>query len=207
MAHGSIRLLVAVAAAVLAGCSSAPVVRYHSLMPVDVPSRAAAASPSTIAIVLEPVRVPAQVDQPQWLVRLGDGTMAVLEQDRWASGLGDEFRQALREQLIAGHGATEARPGAGAGSIRVGVDVRRFESIVAREARTEGSWTLSSSEATGARVWRCEWFLREPAAAGTMPLAVAHRRAVARLGDSIGEALRKFSRNEPPSCPDRDASG
>ncbi len=206
MAHGSIRLFVAVAvAAVLSGCSSAPVVRYHTLMPGDVPSRAAASS-SSIAIVLEPVRVPAQVDQPQWLVRLGDGTMAVLERDRWASGLGDEFRLALREQLIAGHGATEARLGSGAGPIRIGVDVRRFDSIASREARTEGTWTLVGSEAGGAHVFRCEWFIRESAEAGTMSLAAAHRRAVARLGDAIGEALRKFSRNEPPSCPGGDAS-
>lgn len=209
MAHGSIRLIVAVAA-VLSGCSSAPVVRYHTLMPGDVPSRSAASSSSSssiaIAIVLEPVRVPAQVDQPQWLVRLGDGTMAILERDRWASGLGDEFRQALREQLIAGHGAIEARPGAGSGPIRVGVDVRRFESIVSRDARTEGTWTLVGSEASGARVFRCEWFIRESAEAGTMSLAAAHRRAVARLGDAIAEALLKFSRNEAPSCPARDAS-
>ena len=205
MAHGSIRLFLLVATAALAGCSSTPPVRYHTLMPAElpVPSPAASSLPP-IAIVVEPVRVPAQVDQPQWLVRLADGGMALLEQDRWASALGDEFRLALREQLIAGHGATEARPAAGSMPIRVGVDVRRFDSVASREARTEGTWTLTSSERTGARSMRCEWFLREPTQAGTMALAAAHRRAVARLGDAIGEALRQLSRNEPATCPARD---
>ena len=81
---------------------------------------------ATIPIVLEPIRVPAQVDQPQWLVRLPDDSLAVLEQERWASPLRDELREALLEQLAAGYGAVEARS-AVAGS---GAPVR----IVARRA-------------------------------------------------------------------------
>ena len=207
MAQGPICLLFVVAAA-LAGCSSAPTVRYHTLMPAEVPVRPpAAALLPAITIIVEPVRVPAQVDQPQWLVRLADGGMALLEQDRWASALGDEFRLALREQLIAGQGASEARPPAGIAAIRVGVDIRRFDSIASKEARTEGTWTLTSSDSAGGRTMRCEWFVRESAQAGTASLAAAHRRAVTRLGDAIGDALRRFSRKEPAACPAPDSPG
>lgn len=209
MVHGSIRLLLLLAATVsMAACSSAPAVRYHTLMPADMPVRVPGAAPPSaqLAIVLEPIRVPAQVDQPQWLVRLADGSLAVLEQDRWASALSDELRQALREQLIAGFGASEARPAAGIGTIRIGVDVRRFDSVFAKEARIEGTWTLGVGDAGAARVTRCDWFLREPAGSGSPSLAAAHRRAVARLGDAIGAALSKFSRNEPVICPAVDAA-
>lgn len=209
MVHGSIRFPLLLAATVaMAACSSAPPVRYHTLMPADMPLRVPGSAPPSaqVAIVLEPIRVPAQVDQPQWLVRLADGSLAVLEQDRWASSLRDELRQALREQLIAGFGASEARPAAGIATIRIGVDVRRFDSVFAKEARIEGTWTLGSGDAGAARAARCEWFLREPAGAGSASLAAAHRRAVVRLGDAIGAALSKFSRNEPVTCPAADAA-
>lgn len=204
MLDGRTRFILVVAA-MLAGCSSAPQTRYHTLMPTDVAAAAAAAAP--IAVVLEPVRVPAQVDQPQWLVRLADGGVAVLEQDRWASPLRDELRQALREDLIVRYGASETRPASGVAPIRVGVDVRRFDSVLSREARTEGTWTLAGGDTTGARVFRCDWFIREVAGTDTQSLAAAHRRAVARLGNAIGEGLQKMSRNEAASCPARDVPG
>ena len=99
--------------------------------------------------------MPAQVDQPQWLVQLGDDSMAVLEQERWASPLRDEFRQALLEELIVGQGAIDARtqPAPGAAPWRIAIDVRRFDSLPGREARIEGSWTITGSDArTPARV-------------------------------------------------------
>src|SRR5664279_886847 len=122
------RLLPAFALLALAACSgSAPPVRLYSLMPAEPAARDASRSP--IAIALEPVRVPAQVDQPQWLVRLPDDSLAVLEQERWASPLGDELRQALLEELAARYGAIEGRAAAGTQVLRIGVELRRFDSI------------------------------------------------------------------------------
>ena len=94
------------------------------------PARAAAPSGAT-AIILEPIRVPAQVDQPQWVVRLADDTVAVLEQERWASSLRDELREALLEELIVGHGMVDARtvPAPQSPPWRIAIDVRRFDSL------------------------------------------------------------------------------
>src|SRR5664279_1935015 len=89
--------------ALLAACGSAPVTHWHSLMPEAVPAAGAIApapAKEPIVVELEAVRLPTQVDQPQWLVRLPDGSLAVLEQERWASSLRDELRDALLETLI-----------------------------------------------------------------------------------------------------------
>ncbi|MEP7301041.1 MAG: PqiC family protein [Caldimonas sp.] len=199
------RSMIALAAACLLGlaaCSaSAPPTRLHTLMPVDYPARAAAAGAGPIAIVLEPITVPAQVDQPQWLVRLPDESVAVLEQERWASPLRDELRQALLEQLAARYGAVETRAPANASppAVRIALDLRRFESIPGREARIDGVWTLVAG--SGAPALRCEAMLREAASAGMPALAAAHRRAVARLAEAIGASLMALRGGGKIVCP------
>src|SRR6187455_2870541 len=186
---------------VLAACGSQPPTHFHSLMPTEIAARPGTPAASGVVVRLEPVRVPAQVDQAQWLVQLGDDSMAVLEQERWASPLRDEFQQALLEELIVGQGAIDARtqPAPGAAASRVAIDVRRFDSLPGREARIQGSWTITAGDARNGS--RCEWLIRE-AAPGSFPaLAAAHRRAVVRLGAAIGEALARLRRGEAASCP------
>jgi uncharacterized lipoprotein YmbA len=189
----------------LAACSSpAPTVRLHTLMPLERVSPAGQAPrphAATIPIVLEPIRIPAQVDQAQWLIRLPDESLAMLEQERWASFLRDELREALLDQLASGYGAVDSR-GAVAGSgapVRIAVDVRRFESLPGREARSEGSWTLTGAR-PGAPPVHCEWLMREAAPGPIDALAAAHRRAVARLGASIGAALVAAKAGQSGSC-------
>ncbi|MEO8922040.1 MAG: PqiC family protein [Caldimonas sp.] len=197
-------LLVAVLA--LGACASAgPPIHLHSLMPSQLAPRSAAAAAEMVPIALEQVRLPAQVDQPQWLVQLADGSLASLEQDRWASPLRDELRQALLEELAVHAGAVEAR-GTAAGAtppMRIGIDIRRFDSLPGREARIEGSWTLQPGLSAGATT-RCEWLYREAASAGMAELAAAHRRAVIRLADGIGDGLLALRRGAPPQCPPSD---
>jgi uncharacterized lipoprotein YmbA len=188
---------------VLAACSTtAPRVRLHTLMPSELGTAGPVAA--TIPVVLEPIQVPVQVDQAQWLVRLPDGSLAVLEQERWASPLRDELREALLEQLAAGYGAVEARSAvAGSGTpVRISLDVRRFDSLPGGEARIEGSWTLGSG--AGAPVVHCEWLIREAAPGPVDTLAAAHQRAVARLGAAIGAGLVSVKAGRPPVCPPLD---
>jgi len=191
-------LLVGVLA--LAACGTPPPTRFHSLMPTDIAARPGAPAASGVVVRLEPIRVPAQVDQPQWLVQLGDDSMAVLEQERWASPLRDELQQALMEELIVGQGAIDARTQPAPTAVaRVAIDVRRFDSLPGREARIQGSWTITGSDARNAS--RCEWLIREAAPGSFTALAAAHRRAVSRLGAAIGQALARMRRGEAASCP------
>jgi uncharacterized protein len=198
----------ALALALAACASTGPPVRLHTLMPTEIAphGNAAPAGAVPIGVVLEPLRLPVQVDQAQWLVRLPDDSVALLEQERWASPLRDEIRQALLEELDA-RGIVEARgPGGAAPSrpSRVGIDVRRFESLPGREARIEGAWTIQPGR-PGAESVRCEWLLREAAAPGMPALAAAHRRAVVRLADAIGDGVATLQRGAPVACPAPDS--
>ena len=202
---------VALGVAALAACGTAPVTHFHSLMPPEVGAPHAAASMPArgMAVLLEPIRLPAQVDQPQWAVQLADGSIAVLEQERWAGPLRDEFHQALLETLIVDQGLIDARtlapaapsaPSAAPAPWRVAVDLRRFDSLPGREARIEGSWTIVGAGPRAATA-RCDWLIRDPAPGPLAALAVAHRRAIARLGASIADALGRIRRGEAPACP------
>jgi uncharacterized lipoprotein YmbA len=190
--------------AVLAGCASISQVHLHTLMAPEPPARSAAAA--TLGpddgppIVLETVRVPAQVDQAQWLVGMPDGTLALLENERWASPLPDELRDALREILMRRFGAIESAAGTSAARLwRVRVEVSRFESAPG-QARLEVTWTLFPRNSAGTPL-RCLASLQESAAVGMTGIAAAHRRAVGRLGDAIGEQLLALQRGGPGRCP------
>ena len=201
----------AAAMLVAAGCTSTAATRFHTLMPAEPPAAAApgdaAVARPRAAIVLEPIRLPAQVDQPQWFVRLPDDTVAILEQDRWTSPLQDELRQALLERLGTRWEVGTGRVVPGAGPLlRIALEVRRFDSVVGREARIDGSWSISAVEGSGSRVVQCEWSWREPAIGGTEALAAAHRRIVAHLGDALSESLDTLARGRSFTCPARETA-
>ena len=201
-AAGFLRSLGAGLLLVCAGCASPPAVHLHTLMPVErpVPLQGAAAEGSGPAIDLEPVRVPAQVDQAQWLVRLPDDTLALLEQERWAAPLPDELHQALLEIFRLRFGAVDTRAlAAGLPYWRIGVTITRFETAPG-EARLESVWALTPRSAR-APALRCTSYFRESAGAGVPALAEAHRRAIARLGDAIGEQLLALQRGASGRCP------
>ena len=165
-----------------AGCSSTPPTRFHSLLA----GTGTSATPAPARYVdLGPVGVPASVDQPQWVVRLGDDSLRMLEHERWVAPLRDEVRAALLDGLRQRSGAADARsvttpPGEVS---RVRVDLQRFESIAGRGTWLEARWTVAPGDLA------CSVSLREAADSDPLALAAAHRRAVNTLADRIGASL------------------
>lgn len=184
----------------LGACSTPPALRLHTLMPDPAPPAEAPGPP--LAIQLGPVVVPAQVDQPQWLVRLPDGTLALLDNERWASPLRDELRAALRETLARRWGVQDAAgPVTAAAAWRINLELLRLDSTPAREARLDAQWAIAALRpAAGQPPLGCRVTLRQAVGAGTVALADGHRRIVARLADQIGRQLRALSRGETPGC-------
>ena len=183
--------------ATLGGCVAPdrPVRLYSLIGPVDA-ARDAARSRTTppaaaIPITLLPIRLPAQVDQPQILVQLDDDSLAALEQQRWASPLRSELREAVLERLAVHYGAVETRTGANVTTSPTDIRLvfRRFDSRPGREALIEGSWTITRTASDANRTLMCDWSIAEKAPGGVASLAQAHRRGVARLTDQIGSAL------------------
>jgi hypothetical protein len=192
--------------ALLVGCSSAQPPRYHTLMPAPGPSARAPAPAGSLAWEVLPVAVPAAVDQPQWVVRTVDGSLAVLEQERWIAPLGEEVRAAIADRLAQDLGAPAASADAGK-RWRIRVDLQRFDSAPGREARLEATWTLSS-DADAALTVRCRGeFLQPLVSGGYLPVAQGHRQAIAQLANAIGGQLKALSAGQSASCSGQPGKG
>jgi uncharacterized lipoprotein YmbA len=183
----------AIAVALLCACSAAQPPRYHTLMPAPATPAPKIAAAGGLAWEVLPVVIPMQVDQPQWVVRAVDGSLAVLEQ------LGDEIRAAVTERLMQtlGSPAAAADPGR---RWRIQIDVQRFDSAPGREARLDATWTLRSGADGGAAVSCRGEYVQTLTASGYLALAQGHRQSVASLGDTIGNALKALSAGQPAGC-------
>lgn len=200
------RIAFARAAALLAlgtaGCSSttAPT-HYHSLLapPLASGNVAKAVPAPSVRFEVLPVAVPAQVDVPQMVLRLPDGSMALLEHERWIAPLGDEIRtvitlrvdQALAQDMPARAAVVDR-------SWRVRLDVQRFDSVLGRADSVQVHWSLHA--AGGGTALRCQASYEQPVGPGVSALAEGHRAVFEHLGDVIGQALRAVATGTTPSC-------
>ncbi len=85
----------------LAGCGG-DATHFYTLVRPTAPSTAGTAS---FAIDVQSVRLPLQVDQPELVIRQGDGAVALVETRRWIAPLPDEVRSAradIRARRVAG---------------------------------------------------------------------------------------------------------
>lgn len=176
-------------AALLAACASTPAPRFHSLLatPSERVERDTTLPP--LPLDLGPVGVPAAVDQPQWVVRMPDDTLRVLEQEQWVAPLREELRAALFEQLAQRYNATDARISPAPDAVRMTVDVQRFESVAAKEVWLEVVWTAKAANSRAAAPLVCRSSVHEPVAGDVLATAAAHRRAMVRLADEMGQRL------------------
>ncbi len=187
-------------AALLAACGSVPPPRFHTLMPAPTATTTSTIAPAgPVAWEVLSISIPAQVDLPQWVVRTADGSLAVLEQERWIAPLGDEIRAAVVDRLTQTLGAPAAPTGAGK-VWRVRIDVQRFDSAPGNEVRIEATWTLSSSGEASPPM-RCHGEFAQPVTGGGYPaLAIGHQQGVSRLADRVSRALRALSAGQAATC-------
>lgn len=202
------RLTIAVLAAALGlvACSS-PQTNYYTLIaPMD--GGAPNTRPAPFQFEMLPVLMPVQVDQPPLVVRQGNGSLGILDTERWGSPLGDEFHDALTAQLEQRFGGRDMAGLPKDGSrpvLSVRTDVRRFESAPNAYAMTDVVWTLSlrnGDAVPGSKRANltCSSVIREQAGEGMDSLIVAHQKAVARLADEIAETARDWSRDTAAGC-------
>ena len=189
---------VLLAAAVLAGCSTPDAPRFHSLL--ETPRADAASAPAGRAdgpvIDLAAVSVPTSVEQPQFLLRMPDGSLRVLEQERWVAPVRDELRAALFDRWAQRLQAVDARLQPAREAWQVTVDVQRFESVPGQGVWIEADWSVRAA-GPRAEARACRSRLHEAATGDVAALAAAHRRAVARLADQVAA---KMASPEAP-CP------
>ncbi len=176
-----------------AACGSVPPTHFHTLLATPSGATASTPLPPVAPWDLLPVTVPPQADQPGWVVRLADGSLALLENERWAAPLADEIRSALAERLRAATPVLRRAPW------RIAVDVQRFETVPGRYTRIDAEWSVAKADADQPRQ-RCRASFEQPATASFPALAAAHREALARLGAAIAATLQALDAGAAATC-------
>jgi len=175
---------------ILSGCASVST-QYLTLVPPA--GRTASDGGSASGVPIVSVTIPSQVDQPQLVVRQADGSMALLESERWIAPLGDEIRNALSLSLAHQWQAEPAPPATQGvtGPARVAVDVQRFDSVPGQYALIDAVWTLTMGGTPTQKV-SCRSSIRIPVGGGYPALAQGHQAAVEKLASQIAKQAVKL---------------
>ena len=191
-------LLAAALALGLAACASQPAHYYTLIAPAQARQPAPAAP---FQFELLPVGIPAQVDQPQLVIRQGGQGVAPLSGQRWIAPLADEVRGALSADLAQALHAQDATglPSGGKPRLRIKVDLRRFDSAPGEYAVIDAAWSVRQLQ--GDAMLACTSQFREPVGAGYDALVEGHQRALARLAGEIGQVAGPVAAGQSPACP------
>ncbi|MGH8158311.1 MAG: PqiC family protein [Rhodanobacter sp.] len=207
MIRTGMRLLGLGAALALTGCASAPLHYYTLIAPADESAgglvAAQSATPS-LPFELLPVGIPAQVDQPQLVVREGGQAVAMLNSERWIAPLGDEVRSALSGDLARELHSQDVSglPGNDKPLLRIKLDLRRFDSLPGSYALIEGSWSVRVLHGTQPGVLvACTSRISEAVGPGYAALVQGHQRAIGQLAAQIAGAARALGNGQAAACP------
>ena len=191
------------AALLLAACASAPI-HYYTLVPAATaatPRDAGAAA--SLRFELLPVGIPAQVDQPQLVVREGGQAVALLDGERWIAPLGDEVRSALSvdlAQILPGQDVSSL-PGSDKPVLRIKLDLRRFDSQPGGYALIDGGWSVRALQQPQHGMLACTSRIRETVGPGYGALVQGHQRAIRRLAEQIAGVAQALGAGRSASCP------
>ena len=171
------------------GCTSAPV-RYYTLTPT--PDKTLPASETTLAIDVRVVHTPPQLNRSELMVRTGPTEVTLLENERWASPVNDEIKDAVRLELQRRLGRmTGLRPDFA--KLTLDIDVQHFEAELGQYALLEASWsaTLSTTgqRSNGARGTTCTFHADEKIHTGYPGMVEGYQREIAALADAIVAVL------------------
>jgi uncharacterized lipoprotein YmbA len=185
---------------VCVGCTSAPV-RYYTLTPP--PDKTLPASKISLAIDVRVVHTPPQLNRSELTVRTGPTELTLLENERWASPVNDEIKDAVRLELQRRlSGMTGLPPGFT--KLTLDIDVRHLEAELGRYALLEASWSATISgkglPSTDARATTCTFQADEKIHTGYAGIVEGYQREIAALADAIVAVLTNPSSGSDVSC-------
>ena len=200
------RWLAGIGALALSACASAPLHYYTLIAPATAaldPPDAAQRGATVLPFEVLPVSLPAQVDQPQLVVRDGAQGMLLLNGERWIAPLGDELRSALAADLVRALPSRDASglPGNDQPRLRIQLDVRRFDSQPGSYALIAGTWNVRVVNGAHAAAVTCASSVQESVGPGYAALVQGHQRAVAALAAQIAVVARALRTGPSAVCP------
>jgi uncharacterized protein len=189
----------------LAACASTPT-GYHTLLAPQGPPEHLPAAAAGYQFEMQQVRMPVQVDQPQLVIRQGEGSLAILESERWGAPLADEFHDALTQRLEQRLGTRDVAGLPRAGGLpvlSVRPDVRRFETVPGQYALIDVVWSLGLTDLATheRRNLTCSSVLRQPTTGGLNELVLAHQQLIDRLAQAMSGTIAHWVADPSSGCP------
>ena len=192
--------LVSVSVSVGVGCTSAPV-RYYTLTPA--PDKTLSTSETTPPIDVRVLPGPSQLNHAELMVRTGPTEVTLLDNERWASPVKEEIKQALslelQRRLSRPSGLRPAFT-----KLTLDIDVQQLEAELGRYALLQASWsaTVSATDprSGGARVTACTFEAEEKIRGGYAEIVEAYQREIAALADAIVAVLTSAATGIDASC-------
>jgi uncharacterized lipoprotein YmbA len=171
------------------GCTSAPI-RYYTLTPT--PDKTLPAAETTPTIDVRVLHIPPQLNRAELMVRTGPTEVTLLENERWASPLKDELKDAVRLELQRRLSRSTGLRAAFT-KLTLDIDVQHLEAELGQYALLEASWSATLSAAgppsAGARVTTCTFRSDETIHAGYAGMVEGYQREIAALADAIAAEL------------------
>ena len=204
--NGSHCLAVACLISAVVGCSSASI-RYYTLTPP--PDRTSARANTTLAIDVRVIHTPPQLSRTELMVRASPTEVVLLDNERWASSVKDEIKDALRLALQRRLGdLTDLR--SAIPKLTVTVDVQHFEAELGRYALVETTWSLAvphmGAGADEPQAVTCTFRADEKIAAGYAAMVNGYQRDIAALADAIVAELKRRASGVGAACGQTDGS-
>ncbi|HTX98439.1 MAG TPA: PqiC family protein [Bacteroidota bacterium] len=177
------------------GCASSPPSHFYTLSPASKP---AAATAENYSVSVGPVTIPAAVDRPQIVVRVGPNQVDIDEFNRWASPLQSDIARVVAENLVLMLGTPAVtlfpQTTAAGASYRVVISVLRFDSVSGGAATLDAVWTVRQAMKDQPRTGRTT--LSVPTqGSGYSPLVAAHSLALEKLSADVAEAIRTMEKS------------
>ena len=181
----------------LAACAGSPPVNFYTLMrPAATTPQAAPRADALIEV--QPVNVPAQVDQPQVMVRTTGASVVPLYSERWAAPLADEIQAALSDGLTRSLGLFDVesvKPSRDQPVWRVVVDIQRFDSIDGEAAIVDATWRLRGINMNDPNLLCRSRIVQATDGPGIPALITAHQLALVQLSEAIAQKINLSMEN------------
>jgi uncharacterized lipoprotein YmbA len=187
-----VRVATVVSLAVLAACASPPS-RFYTLGSEGGSTTADRTVSPAILIDMRPVTVPAAVARSQLVVQVNATQVNVLEDDRWASPLADEIRNAMLAAVTRQSGAVDVHGMARADNVAVydvSVEVQRFETWPGSHVLIDVVWTVRPSNSQ--ETMTCQSVVSRSVSAGYDAIVDGHRQALQRIATQIAQGIREL---------------
>jgi uncharacterized protein len=179
------------------GCASAPV-SYYTLIPQ--PASANVATDDACCVIeIRNVRIPAQADRPELVVRRSEQQFDILGNDLWIAPLRDEVRGALLDDIRGK--LPQRRPGEKARKFTLFVDVTRFESRAANYALIEAAWRVERAADPQPAAPVCKALARVSIADGVSGLVRGYQQALSTLASSMTVTVLALQQGAAAECP------